>query len=268
MKKKIISFILTGAISLGIGAAGGAVWQENHRQLNEGNVLAVNWQQTSGEINALRLQAFNSAKKSIDEIVKKPTQKPYAVVLDIDETVLDNSMHAGYLINTGEKFTNENFNEWCKEIKANAIAGAVDFTNYAKKKGVDVFYVSNRDPKVLDETLKNLKKVGLANPDAGHVLLKQDTDNKEIRWDKIRTNHNLVMYCGDNLGDFPEYTARKTPNVRKEVVNKVKNKFGEYYIILPNAVYGDFEASLYNWNFQKSDKKKLQDRLNSIKSFK
>lgn len=268
MNKKILSLFLTGVISLGVGAAGGTVWQQNNKHLSEGNILAVNWQQTSGEVNALRSQAFNSAKKSIDNIVKNTTKKPYAVVLDIDETVLDNAPHAGYLIKEAEKFTNENFNEWCNKAKAKPIAGAVDFTNYAQKKGVEVFYVSNRDTKVIDATLKNLREVGLANPDREHVILKQSTNNKEQRWDTIKENYNLVMYCGDNLGDFPEHTANKTPEERVKIANKCANKFGEYYIILPNALYGDFEASLYNWDLKKSEKSKLKDRLNSIKSFK
>lgn len=283
---KVTSIVISAIIGLGIGTGGTLVY-ENHQdatqlakieatskenateQLVRGNVLATLWQQNSGEVNALRYEAYNSAMKYVDELVKEPTDKPYAVTLDIDETILDNSKHAGYQIKHNETYTKENWGEWVQEADASAIAGAKEFTDYAKSKGFEVYYVSNRSEKTeLDATLKNMQDLGFVNADKDHVLLKTDTSNKDERWNKIRENHNLVMYCGDNLGDFPNGYDKKSNEERNTIVKENKDFFGTKYIMLPNPTYGDFENAVYGYDFKKSPEQKLQDRLNSIKSFK
>lgn len=284
-KTKITTIIISLIIGLGVGT--GATYlvesevqakeiaqveqksQNNDTQnLVNGNVLAVDWQQNSGEVNALRYEAYNSGKDYVDKLSKAKTEKPYAVTLDIDETIIDNSPHAGYQIKHGEVYTPANFDKWVQKADAKAIAGAKEFTDYAKSKGFEVFYVSNRDEKTeMDATIKNMKKLGFVDSDKDHILLKTDTNNKEGRWNKIKDKYNLVMYCGDNLGDFPNGYDGKSNKERNEIVNKEKDYFGTKYIVLPNPCYGDFEGALYNYDYKKPSSEKIQDRLNAINSF-
>lgn len=283
---KVTSIVLSAIIGLGIGTGGTMVY-ENHQdaqqlakveasskenateQLVRGNLLATLWQQNSGEVNALRYEAYNSGMKYVDKLIKEPTDKPYAVTLDIDETILDNSKHAGYQIKHNETYSKENWGAWVQMADASAIAGAKEFTDYAKSKGIEVFYVSNRSEKTeLDATLKNMQKLGFVDSDKDHVLLKTDTSSKDARWDKIRENHNLAMYCGDNLGDFPNGYDKKSNEERRAIVKKEAQFFGTKYVMLPNPTYGDFENAVYGYDFKKSPEQKLQDRLDSIKSFK
>lgn len=152
---------------------------------------------------------------------------------------------------------------------AAAIDGAKDFTDYAKSKGFEVFYVSNRsEEKELDATIKNMQKLVFVNSDNDHILLKTDTSSKDGRWNKIKDNYNLAIYCGDNLGDFPDGYDNKSNEQRREIVDKEAQFFGTKYIVLPNPTYGDFENAVYGYDFKKSPEQKLEDRLNSIKSFK
>lgn len=276
MNKKVISYVLTAAIGVGVGAFGTFGYMDSNKakeptaieQLTNSNILATVWQQQSGEAKALRYQAYNSAMKYVDELTSKPSDKPYAVTLDLDETVVDNSLHPGYVVKHHELFTPDNFKEWTNMAKATAIDGAKEFTDYAKSKGIEVFYVSNRSPEELPATIKNMENLGLVNADKDHVLLKEDTSNKAKRWDSIKEKYNLAIYCGDNLGDFPNGYDKKSNEERRNIVDNNSNDFGTKYIVLPNPTYGDFEGALYGYDFKKSPEQKLQDRLNNIQSFK
>ncbi|MBM7836381.1 5'-nucleotidase, lipoprotein e(P4) family [Clostridium sardiniense] len=285
-KTKIQGIILSLIIGIGVGT-GGTLIYENEKHSNEiaqveakyenndtkalvqQNVLATLWQQNSGEVKALRYEAYNSGMNYIDKLVKEKTDKPYAVTLDIDETIIDNSPHAGYEIKHNELYSKENFGEWVQKADAKAIDGAKEFTDYAKSKGFEVFYVSNRsEDKELDATIKNMKKLGFVNSDKEHILLKTDTSNKDARWNKIKEKYNLAIYCGDNLGDFPNGYDKKSNEERRAIVEKEKKFFGTKYIVLPNPTYGDFENAVYNYDFKMSPSDKMKARLESINSFK
>lgn len=285
-KTKIQGIILSLIIGIGVGT-GGTLIYENEKHSNEiaqveakyenndtkalvqQNVLATLWQQNSGEVKALRYEAYNSGMNYVDKLVKEKTDKPYAVTLDIDETIIDNSPHAGYEIKHNELYSKENFGEWVQKADAKAIDGAKEFTDYAKSKGFEVFYVSNRsEDKELDATIKNMKKLGFVNSDKEHILLKTDTSNKDARWNKIKEKYNLAIYCGDNLGDFPNGYDKKSNEERRAIVEKEKKFFGSKYIVLPNPTYGDFENAVYNYDFKMSPSDKMKARLNTINSFK
>lgn len=285
-KSKIQGIIISLIIGIGVGT-GGTLIYENEKYSNEiaqveakyenndtkalvqQNVLATLWQQNSGEVKALRYEAYNSGMNYVDKLVKEKTDKPYAVTLDIDETIIDNSPHAGYEIKHNELYSKENFGEWIQKADAKAIDGAKEFTDYAKSKGFEVFYVSNRsEEKELDATIKNMKDLGFVNSDKEHILLKTNDSDKAPRWNKIKEKYNLAMYCGDNLGDFPNGYYNKSNEERSKIVKEQSKYFGNKYIVLPNPAYGDFESAIYGYKLNKTPSEKIQDRLNSIKSFK
>ena len=78
------AFILTGCATQNKST-------EADAQLQQQAVLGLNWIQQSGEYQALSYQAYNAAKVAFDHAkVKKGKKK--AVVVDLDETMLDNSL--------------------------------------------------------------------------------------------------------------------------------------------------------------------------------
>jgi 5'-nucleotidase (lipoprotein e(P4) family) len=119
-------------------------------------IQAVLWYQSSPEMQALYLQGFNMAKMNLASFVKDRKDKPQAVVVDIDETMLDNSPFEGRLIHTGKSFKPEIWKEWSDQAKAKALPGAVDFTKLAKSLGITVIFISNRDTSEMSNTIKNL----------------------------------------------------------------------------------------------------------------
>lgn len=202
---------------------------------------ATAWFQHSAEMKALYYQSYNWAGKELDLKISEGSVKPMAVVLDIDETVLDNSPQTAQQILDGRPYSDQMWDEWCSLAKAEPLPGALDFTRKAETKGVEIFYISNRGVHLLDVTIENLREAGFPFADSGHVLLKTNTPGKEIRREKVMESHEVVMLVGDNLGDFSGiFDDRHQRNAVQQVIER-REWFGTTFIILPNPMYGRWE---------------------------
>jgi 5'-nucleotidase (lipoprotein e(P4) family) len=222
-------------------------------------VMATDWFQKSAEMRACYYQTFTLAKyKLIEKQNAYKGGKPTAVVLDIDETVLDNSPFEVHLINTGHLYSGKLWQEWTSMGTAKALPGAVDFTNFAKKLGVEVIYISNRKINELEITLENLKSEGFPNADSNFVFLRpQDkSGDKTERRNFVNTNYDVLLYIGDNLTDFSQVYGERSADLGFSLVDSTKNRFGEDYIILPNPMYGEWEGALYGNDYSLSPEQK------------
>lgn len=232
-------------------------------------VNAVVWTQNAGEHEALTLQAFHLAKMRLDEILKDDqTPKPKAIVLDIDETVLDNSPYEAFQILNQKAFSQEDWQKWTSLAEARPLAGAVDFLNYTQSKGVQIFYLSNRLEAERESTLKNLKDTGFPDADNQHLILKTTTSSKKSRRAELAKTYNIVLFFGDNLSDFSDiYYYENEGKTASEKVMENPGVFGTKYIVLPNPMYGDWETSIYKSNKNKNLTNE-QVKMNSLHSFK
>ncbi|AZI25349.1 5'-nucleotidase, lipoprotein e(P4) family [Pedobacter sp. G11] len=227
---------------------------------------AVLWQQTSGEYRALCFQAYNFARLSLKEALWADTsKKPNCVIVDIDETVLDNSPFQGHEIKKGLSYNPVDWTEWTNLSKADTVPGALAFLKFAASKNIETFYLSNRDEKDYAATLKNLQAFGFPYANDAHLLVSKGTSNKEPRRQKIAQTHNILMLCGDNLSDFSNVFYREEKNTFDQV-NKNQNLFGVKFIVLPNPMYGDWEKPLYQGE-KLTDKDKAKQRLERLKSY-
>jgi len=111
------------------------------KDLNDEAILALSWIQNSAEFKALSYQAFNIAKLRWD--MDKAGGKR-AIVVDVDETIIDNSPFNGGLIGKHYGYNDNVWQEWAEDRSATALPGAVEFLNYVVETGGDVFYVTNR----------------------------------------------------------------------------------------------------------------------------
>lgn len=215
----------------------------------DGKLFATAYQQRAAEYRALCLQAFNIAHRRVDEIIKTQTEKPKAIITDIDETILDNSVYEARQALHGKDYESKSWIEWTAMSNADTVPGAANFLKYAASKGLEIFYVTNRNEKERDATLKNLKKYNLPNSDNNHLFPKQKESSKEMRRQTISTTHTIVMLIGDNLADLSSIFDRKNTDERLQAVNVISADFGDKFIVLPNPVYGDWESALYNYNY-------------------
>jgi len=231
-------------------------------------VNAVIWTQYSAEKQALYYQMFNLAKTQLlANKTNSENTKPKAVVVDIDETMLDNSPFEVKCINTGKPYSKESWNKWVTQSNAKALPGAKEFSKFAEKNNIDVFYISNRSVNDFSVTLKNLQKEGFAFADSSHLLLKSEVSSKKVRRDIVRTNYEIILLIGDNLNDFSEIFEDRSNSYGFDTVEKMKEEFGKRFIILPNAMYGSWEGPIYNDTHNLSEKEKRNLRKEKLISY-
>lgn len=222
----------------------------------EHTVMSVVWYQTAAEFKALCYQAYNTGKLMLDnDLAHTRHSKKPAIIVDIDETVLDNSPHSALLIKEDKTFPYQ-WNEWVNAAKAEAIPGAVEFLSYAASKGVDVFYISNRGVGQVTATMENLKRTGFPQAQADHMLFKSDESSKEKRRLKVAEDHDIVLLFGDNLNDFTNVFEKKNVADRSSEATRLKSEFGKRFIVLPNPIYGDWEGAVYNYDYRISEEQK------------
>jgi 5'-nucleotidase (lipoprotein e(P4) family) len=227
---------------------------------------AVLWQQFSGEYRALSFQAYNFARLSLKEALwNQANAKPNCVIVDADETILDNSAFQGHEIKNGVSYVPADWTKWTGLAAADTVPGALAFLKFAASKNVETFYVTNREAADHDGTLKNLQKFGFPYADEAHLLLKTTTSDKEPRRQKILEKYNVLLLCGDNLSDFSNVFYRENKDT-KEQVNAMQNLFGSKFIVLPNPMYGDWEKLLYKGD-KLNEADKAKQRLDKLKSY-
>lgn len=240
-------FVLAGCVSSGY---------------NRDLTMAIIWQQRSGEYPALCYQAFNAGKEYIAGLT---VAGPKAAILDIDETVLDNSRYAAYMVSAEKPWSAGDWEAWCKAAQAPAVPGSLDFANFLMSRSIEVYYVSNRPASATDATIQNLAELGFPNADTEHVLLQTDTSDKAPRLGQVRSaGYEIVLLAGDSLEDFESFTRRWSNEQRREWVDAQKDKFGVYWVVLPNSVYGTFESAIREGYYGLSLKEKAAARFETL----
>ena len=230
-------------------------------------LLPTLWVQTAPEWRGLCLQAYQSARLALDAALRNrkwtaaveqsgPTAGKYwkkkpAVILDIDETVLDNSPGQARQVAANTDFVLKDFTRWVGEAKAEPIPGALDFCRYARSRGVRVFFITNRDAADEEATRRNLERWGFpVEKDFDNILARGEkpewnTSDKSTRRQAVAADHRIVMLVGDDLGDFLP-GVRLSPEKRRELAEPFHQRWGRQWIALPNPGYGSWEESLYD----------------------
>lgn len=219
--------------------------------------------QHSAEYKALCYQAYNTARFRLDEILKEAHEKPLAIVVDIDETVLDNYPVDAKAVINGTSFS-EYWDTWVDMGVAQAVPGALDFLQYAAQHNVQVFYISNREEKGDEATLRNLKELGFPDADKQHLMLMGESTAKQPRRDIVLQDFDIVLLCGDNLADFATVFESDDQATRNKAVVDLQADFGTRWIVLPNPVYGKWKSALLQHKAARVDevdymKAKLKD---------
>jgi 5'-nucleotidase (lipoprotein e(P4) family) len=231
------------------------------------NLNAVAWSQTAVEHDLIYLETYRDAQSQLlgalkdkqwdalpkdDRIAAYKGLKP-AVILDIDETALDNSPYQARLIHSGGEYNEADWAAWCKEERARALPGAVAFTQFAAKHGIAVIYISNRSQDLDTATIDNLRKVGfpVSGPEAflglGTILRGCDQvgTEKNCRRQLVSQHYRVLMQFGDQLGDFVSVMAN-TDAGRAQAIAPYMNWIGTRWFVLPNPTYGSWEPALFN----------------------
>ncbi len=235
--------------------------------ISENLINATAWFQQSAEMTACYRQAFNQAQNAVlSGLQNSNDDKPKAVIVDVDETMLDNSPFEVYLIQNNLDYSKDLWYEWVKMAIAEPLPGALEFAKFCQDTNVQVFYVSNRSVKNLTPTMQNLQAKGFPYADSTHILLKDTTSDKTPRRNIVLQNYDVLVYIGDNLRDFDEIFKDRNSNFGKDAVNENANLFGTKYIILPNPMYGQWMKA-YPKPEEHSYKAKIKNIIQKLKGY-
>lgn len=265
--KQTVAFSFVILAMVGFSGSRGKDPHPNNISTREHNVMAVLWFQTAAEARALQYQAYNMARMMLDQdLVQTKTDKKRAVVVDIDETILNNSPYEGRAIRINRGYPYE-WERWIDLAQAEAIPGSLEFLQYAASNNVDIFYVTNRKERDRKGTLENLRRLGFPQADDAHLLIRTEESSKEARRQYIARTHHIVLLLGDNLADFSHVFDKKSVQQRNDEVDRLKTEFGKRFIVLPNPIYGDWEDALYDYQTGLPDSVKNVRRKQALKGF-
>jgi 5'-nucleotidase (lipoprotein e(P4) family) len=231
---------------------------------------AVLWMQRSVEFKASALTAFALARIRLDQALADPTWTgapreqtgayetlPPAVILDIDETILDNSGYQAWMTLKGTSFDPKTWNAYVNTVTSLPIPGGLEFAKYAESKSVKIFYISNRTAEEEPATRKNLEKFGFpmgGNVDTMLMARKQPDwgSAKGTRRVHVAKSYRVLLNVGDNFGDFvDEYRGSEAE--RLQVLEQHRDRWGREWIMIANPTYGSFESAPYGHDFKRSD---------------
>lgn len=216
------------------------------------------WVQTSAEFRALVSAMYRGAEASLERALADPAwtalpdrpassgARPAAVIMDLDETVLDNSPAQGQFIRDRTPYVADTWRAWVETASAPALPGALEFIAFAEARGVSIFYVTNRDAGEQQRTIDNLVAIGVTASDDNVLVVGEQgwTSDKTARRAHVASTHRVLLLVGDDMNDFVS-TASLTPAQRVALAQEHADRWGTQWILLPNPQYGTWERALY-----------------------
>lgn len=250
------------------------------RPADDARLNAVLWVQTAAEYHAAAVQSFQLAQQMLDRALADSnwtaaeeqnadvSRLPPAVIVDIDETVLDNTPFEARQIRAGQTFSEEAWRQWVLQANAAPVPGALTFIRGAAARGVTVFYVSNRQAAQEDSSRANLARWGFPlDPIVDTVLSRNErpewTSDKSTRRAEVASRYRILLLIGDDLGDFTS-SARGSLSERLDAVGRSKERWGSKWIIIPNPIYGSWERTVIGTDPNLTEAEKLRRKMNAL----
>ena len=254
-------------------------------QLRHPLLNATLWTQTAVEYDGVTRGAYQLAEEmltpaladstwsaDLEQVDRSPAQyrdKPPAVVLDVDETVLDNSPYQARLIQQDAAYDSESWAAWSRERTADAVPGARAFTQHADSLGVQVIYLTNRDASLEEATRDNLRQLGFPVQDAPDAVLTQGErpgwEPKDPRREWVAERYRILLLVGDNLGDFVE-PADTSLAARQQIADRHDRFWGTRWIALPNPQYGSWDGALFQYDYGLSPLEQLRQKRSRLET--
>ena len=243
---------------------------------------SVLWAGTAAEHDGVTLQAFGLARSVLDHALRDRNwtaaieqqgklirSLPPAIIMDVDETILDNSPFEARHAMGGGQYDENQWRAWVNEGRAAALPGAVEFTRYAHARGVTIFYVTNRAAALKEVTRSNLRKDGFPFEFAVDTLYCQGEKpdwgpDKTTRRAEIARHFRILLLFGDDLGDFISGASDSVAR-RRKLVEPYSDRWGKQWIVLPNPMYGSWEAALYRSISNPTEEQKRELKYQSLK---
>jgi len=235
------------------------------------------WMQQSAEYWAIATQTYAAARQRLDEALAEPqwsaaleqtgdyTQLPTAIILDVDDTVLESTTYTSQRLLAGDGYTYETWKEYILEHGSRPVPGALEFIRYAVSKKVSIFYVTNNR----DELTAAVGATLLANgfpvkADNSNVLTRTDVRDKAPRRERVAASHRVLLLFGDDGNDFATDLGNGTRVERAAAAKKYGERWGKSWFVLPNPMYGSWQSALYSGDAPEGTDATVRAKLNSL----
>ena len=206
--------------------------------------LDVKYVRESEEYAALARQSYRVGTQAVENAARQVARGHWAVVLDIDETALDNSMYQLEIRAYGLPFSDATWLPFVARRSSPAVPGAVDFVNAVRRLGGHVAWITNRGPTTFEDTRANLESAGLWNADDHLCILNDSSYTKRVRRMEVASGNgrcawsgqpmNILAFFGDQMGDFPD-AGESDPDAGND------GAFGVRYFLIPDPMYGAWQ---------------------------
>ena len=192
----------------------------------------IRWVVESKEYDILCEQIYNTAWGKLSRLLKNSDSNS-CIVMDLDETVLDNSKYQIDLTKKGESYNPDSWSEWVNLKEAELVPGAKNFIDNVNKTNVRIVFLSNRMDKNKLPTINNMERLSIVDSDDIFLLRLNKEDKKHVRRSEIINGDGrfseigplkVLAYFGDAKHDFPENDDNFT--------------FGQNMFMFPNPMYG------------------------------
>ena len=192
----------------------------------------IRWVVKSKEYDILCEQIYNTAWGKLSRLLKNSDSNS-CIVMDLDETVLDNSKYQIDLTKKGESYNPESWSAWGNLKEAELVPGAKNFIDNVNKTNVRIVFLSNRMDKNKLPTIKNMERLSIVDSDDIFLLRLNKEDKKYVRRSEIINGDGrfseigplkVLAYFGDAKHDFPDDDDNFT--------------FGQNMFMFPNPMYG------------------------------
>jgi len=200
--------------------------------------LEIRWVRESAEYEALVREVYRAAQARVEDASVDLAAGSWGVILDADETVLNNAAYQSERARQGLGYTSESWAGWVKRREATALPGAAAFLNRVRELGGRIAIVTNRRANVCDDTKANFEALALIY-DA--MLCRTDAEDKNPRFEAVERGTGgappmkVVAWVGDSILDFPKQSQK----IRGQGSEAFAD-FGTRFFVLPNPMYGSW----------------------------
>lgn len=266
----LLPLALSALMASFLAGAGPGLAAEATSVLPNDDLDATLWDQTSVEAKAASIgeyalgrfrlnQALADRKWTADpQQTGRYRRLPPAVVLDIDDTVLNTSAYQAWTVVHGTDYSDKTWADYVAAEKDVPIAGAIPFLNYAARRGVTIFYVTNRDVSLKGPTEEEMKKLGfpMGNGKVDTFLFEHEKPDwkgaKGVRFAEIAKKYRILLFFGDNMGDFTDDINGSVAD-RDKVYQKDMAHWGHDWIAISNPTYGSWQSAPFLSDYKDND---------------
>ena len=206
----------------------------------------IRWMQISAEYMGIAVQTYRLATARVEADARGRAAGSWGVVLDADDTVINNLEYQAGLAREGVVHTPERFTAYVRTFVSTAVPGAGAFLARVRALGGRIAIVTNRLQIECNDTAEMLRRLKLEH-DA--VLCRPEgagsSADKTPRYRAIaagetaasRTPIDILVYVGDNIMDFPN-----TTQALRQQGESAYGEFGARWFLLPNPMYGSWQG--------------------------